>query len=70
MNNDIIIPLYLNVQCSLSKIIDAAQDVFLKYHFISEENARKAEDGQVRRPEVLATAAVDPHPRCPICTLV
>lgn len=58
---------------STSDIVNSIQETFQRFHFISKENIRKLATikGIVQRsPEVLAYVAIQPLPRCPICTLV
>lgn len=55
---------------SLSVLMDKLQDVFLRFHFISEENVFRFSEGASSVIEVPSVAAIMPVSRCSICTLI
>jgi hypothetical protein len=54
---------------SLSKMVNMLQATFVKTHFISEENVFKCSNKKPPAPVIGPYAAIEPFPRCRICTL-
>mmetsp|Transcript_20039 Transcript_20039/g.28786 ORF Transcript_20039/g.28786 Transcript_20039/m.28786 type:complete len:519 (+) Transcript_20039:89-1645(+) len=56
----------------LRMIIETCQEMFVRYHYISMENVRRLfaeRDKKTIRIEITKQAAIEPLPRCSVCTL-